>query len=244
MEGATRRNGTPMTHTHTTSPATEEHNRFRSRSLAVTAAALATTGSAGAASANVISDLTNVYDTTTNPTISLDGTAFGEISLISELTMGGMNLDLSLEAPAVMWGDSSTVQLTYFSSGEVMATEWLDPLIPTTDTVDGTLDFTSEAFIIDDNVLNSSMTPDTEAYVGFIFNPTGTLPLYGWLRVQFNLDGDDFTVDQWAFDDTGAPIGVGFVPEPNTALLLGLGLALLSKAGRRLKRSAVSPEQG
>lgn len=233
-----------MTTTHTTSPATEEHNRFRSRSLAATAAALATTGSASAASADVIYNLTTVYDTVTNPTISLDGTAFGELTLVSELTMGGMNLDLTLEAPAVMGGDSSTVQLTFFSTGEMMATEWFDPMIPTTDTVDGTLDFTSEAFIIDNNVLNSKMTPDTEAYVGFFFNPTGTLPLYGWLRVQFNLDGDDFTVDQWAFDDSGQPISVGFVPEPNSALLLGLGLAILSKAGRRFKRSAVSPERG
>lgn len=65
-------------------------------------------------------------------------------------------LDLSLDAPvAGMMGDSSTLEFAIFSSGGMMATNFLDAL-SASDTVDGSLVFASEAFLADNGVVNPS----------------------------------------------------------------------------------------
>jgi hypothetical protein len=123
----------------------------------------------------------------------------------------------------------------------MMATEYLDPLTAM-DTVDGSLAFSSQAFLKENGVDNPSWAPGSTAYAGFVFDPTGTQPLYGWLSVTFDPGGGDLWLDQWAYDDTGGPIAVGFIPEPTTALMLGLGLMGLVVAARRNGRSSAATD--
>lgn len=70
-------------------------------------------------------------------------------------------------------------------------------------------------------------------YIGFRFNPTGTV-LYGWAEVVLTNGGSTgtFEVAQWAYDNTGADIKTGVVPEPETAAL-GLGALAFGAAGLR-----------
>ena len=62
------------------------------------------------------------------------------------------------------------------------------------------------------------------------------------MQIEFDATGLDFTVQGWAYDDTGAPIDtpLTLAPEPSTALLVGLGLAGLAAGLRRRRRSGVS----
>ncbi len=68
-------------------------------------------------------------------------------------------------------------------------------------------------------------------YIGFQFQKNGAT-LYGWAEVVMT-SGEkfgDFQINSWAFDDTGAPIQVGVVPEP-AATGVGLGALALGAAG-------------
>jgi hypothetical protein len=182
----------PMTKSLNTDDS-READRFRSRSLRAAALGLGATTAAGESAASVLYDLSSSYSS--GQTFSLDGTAFGEIELVLA-GMAGM-LDLSLDAPvAVMMGDSSTVEFAFFSSGAMMATSFLDAL-SVVDTVDGSLAFTPEAFLADAGVTNPAWAPGSTASAGFTFDPTGSLPLYGWLQLDFDASGTDFTVGQW-----------------------------------------------
>ena len=77
------------------------------------------------------------------------------------------------------------------------------------------------------------------SYVGFQFNPSGSLTLYGWAEVTFTTANQgSITVHRWAYDDSGAAIQVGAtsaVPEP-AAAATGLGLLALGAAGLRRSR--------
>ena len=73
----------------------------------------------------------------------------------------------------------------------------------------------------------------TTGYAGFQFDLDGT-SVYGWMKVR--VESNSFTLEQWAYDNTGAGIEVGAIPEPSTALLLGLGLAGLAAAGVKKRR--------
>ena len=209
-------------------------NRFRSRSLGAAATTAAATGLADTASATIIFDWTSSYSP--NETFSFVGTAASELELSSTGMMG--DLDLSLEGPTGM-GPDSTVELSIFTVGMGMnAVDYLT-LYSYGDTVDASLVFTSEGFLVEDGVTNPVWAPGTTGYAGFVFD-NGTGPLYGWLQLEFDASGLDFTVTQWAYDDTGIPITVGMVPEPGTGLLLGLGLAGLAAGLKRRRRNHLS----
>ncbi|WOO43689.1 PEP-CTERM sorting domain-containing protein [Rubellicoccus peritrichatus] len=81
-------------------------------------------------------------------------------------------------------------------------------------------------------------TSGESGYMGFQFNPSGSLVLYGWAEVILTEGGDSgtFEVVQWAYDDSGANIQTP-VPEPATAAL-GLGALALGAAGLRRWRKA------
>lgn len=82
-------------------------------------------------------------------------------------------------------------------------------------------------------------TLDTPGYFGFKFYYGGTYN-YGWAQiVRTQGVGDyDWAITQWAYDDSGASIQVGAVPEPSQAAKM-LGLLALGVAGlARYRRSA------
>lgn len=210
-------------------------NRFRVCSLEAAAAGLASSALANNASAAIISDL--ALSASPGTAFSVDGTVSGEIQLSSAVGMGGV--DLSLESPVGMgMNPGSTVQLSVFSSGGMNPTDFLTLLNPG-DTVDGSLGFASEGFLVDNPVINPVWAPGTTGYAGFVFQTGGSAPLYGWLQIEFDISGVDFTVLQWAYDDTGAPISVA-TPEPGTGILLALGLVGFSALFRKRRRANAS----
>lgn len=52
--------------------------------------------------------------------------------------------------------------------------------------------------------------PNVDGYIGFRLNGTN----YGWMRVSFTFDEPGALIRDWAYDDTGATILAGMVPEP------------------------------
>ncbi|ADE54241.1 PEP-CTERM sorting domain-containing protein [Coraliomargarita akajimensis] len=80
------------------------------------------------------------------------------------------------------------------------------------------------------------------AYIGFSFDPDGAgagPTLYGWAELVLSSGGSfgSVTVNRWAYEDSGAAIVTGVVPEPESASL-GLGLLALGAAGVRRWRGA------
>ncbi len=76
----------------------------------------------------------------------------------------------------------------------------------------------------------------TTGLLGFRFTsnnaggPAGTL--YGWARMSVGTTGDGNVVD-WAYENTGASITAGAVPEPGSLGLLAAGAAGLAQWRRR-----------
>jgi hypothetical protein len=62
--------------------------------------------------------------------------------------------------------------------------------------------------------------PNTDGYIGFRLNGSN----YGWMRVSFTFDDPGAVIRDWAYDNTGASILAGMVPEPSRPLLLMLGV--------------------
>jgi len=94
--------------------------------------------------------------------------------------------------------------------------------------------------------INSHMTGETtgftsgeQGYIGFSLiiddplNPGNPLLVYGWALVTLYDNNNVGTLHAWAYDDSGAAILVGAIPEPFTALLGGLGLLALLRRRRR-----------
>jgi SAM-dependent methyltransferase len=100
-----------------------------------------------------------------------------------------------------MMAPVSTVELSIFNAGGMMDPNYLT-LLNSGDTVDGSLFFAPEGFLVEKSVTNPDWSPGTIGYAGFVFDP-GTGPLYGWLQVEFAASGLDFTVLQSAYDDPG-----------------------------------------
>lgn len=76
-------------------------------------------------------------------------------------------------------------------------------------------------------------------YMGFRFNPEGTT-LYGWAEIILSGGSSgNFEVLRWAYEDSGAAIQVGAIPEP-ASTGVGLGVLALGAAGLRRWRGARS----
>ena len=202
----------------TTSP-----NRFRSHSLASAGVALA--GVSSPAGATIISQTGLNLSPTTH--FSFDGSDDGEIELFS---MGSMHLDLGLMA----MGMDSSVQLVS-GTGDGMMMGELENLSPGA-SVDGTLSYYEESNIVHHDVITAPWVPGSTGYAGFTFDEGGTTSVYGWMQISFDPGGETFTVEQWAYEDSGAPIQVAAIPEPSTMLLLTAGFVGLAATRLRKRR--------
>jgi hypothetical protein len=208
-------------------------NRFRARDLGAAATGLAATAIASDASAAIITTPpSQIGPYVIDDTISLGGGALGEIELVTETAAGMGELSLFFEGPGGM-GTLSTVQLV--STPGMGMNDFLSAL-SSGDTVDSSLGYSGNAFLLDKDVEAPGWTPPTNAYAGFVFMPDGVNPVYGWLELSLSSDGLTFEVSEWAYQDDGTPITAGFIPEPSTALLMGLGLAGLAASVRKYGR--------
>lgn len=66
-------------------------------------------------------------------------------------------------------------------------------------------------------------------YIGFRFTGAGNQTLYGWAEISLNELGGTMTINEWAYEDSGAGIAVGqvsAVPAPPAILSMLSGLAL------------------
>jgi len=82
-------------------------------------------------------------------------------------------------------------------------------------------------------------------YVAFEFKDStqGDAMRYGWALLSMDISGSptpagpDVTLHSWAYDDTGAKIETGAIPEPSSAALAALGALVLGSSGLRRWRS-------
>ena len=199
-------------------------NRFRSRSLGAAAATLTASGAAAPASAAIIYDLGVSYSP--NATFDLTGDAASTIELFTDTGMGG-DLELGLQAGG---GMMATVEFSFFDLG--MGSPNYLTLHSSGETVGGSLAYSDQVYLVENSVTNPDWAAGTTGYAGLTFD-LGSGPLYGWLQIQFDASGTDFTVLQWAYDDTGAPITVASTPEPSALMLLGLGIAAIAAVWKR-----------
>ena len=78
----------------------------------------------------------------------------------------------------------------------------------------------------------SGFTDGTQGYLGFSLviddpgNPGNPLIVYGWALVTFEDNDGVGTLHEWAYEDTGAAIEVGAIPEPVGGVLFVFAAAL------------------
>jgi len=84
---------------------------------------------------------------------------------------------------------------------------------------------------------DSGIPSGQTGYLGFRFDPDdvpGVQTWYGWFRMSAAANGtSDGSVLDWAYDNTGAGLKVGVVPEPSAISLLALGTAGMMALRRR-----------
>jgi hypothetical protein len=190
--------------------------------------------SAETASATIIMDL-SANASLADGSFSVDGTTNGQVDFIAMSNMGAMGTtiwDLALEAtPGAMMAPGSTLELYTTAAG--MDNDLV--LMTTGQTVDGSLAYAGDAMLMDGGVPSAGWVAGSTGYAGFTFDDGGTT-VFGWLQIELGASFDDFTVLQWAYEDSGAPIAVAMIPEPSTAILLGLGLVGLTALVRKRPR--------
>lgn len=70
-------------------------------------------------------------------------------------------------------------------------------------------------------------------YMGFLFNPTNTLPVYGWAQFSVPADGQTMTLVNYAYENSGTAIITGAIPEPGTVAMGAIGAGFFFLVRRR-----------
>jgi len=73
----------------------------------------------------------------------------------------------------------------------------------------------------------------TPGYIGFQLELDDATLVNGWMEVTLQDDNTPGIIHQWAFEDSGASIRVGQIPEPGQTVLSLLGLTLLALRRRK-----------
>lgn len=111
----------------------------------------------------------------------------------------------------------------------------------------GSLISGSETFLNQFLYINSGGNNDanwaagTRGFLGLRFNNSGT-PNFGWADLEYSSD-NSLILYGFAYDDSGAPIEAGAIPEPGAAALLA-ALAAGSVALLNRRRRAASADAG
>lgn len=80
--------------------------------------------------------------------------------------------------------------------------------------------------------LGTTFTDGVPGYIGFSLD-TGTGTVYGWMGVTLTANAPGGLIHEWAYEDSGAEITVGAVPEPGVSLLGLLSLGALCLRRKR-----------
>jgi hypothetical protein len=76
---------------------------------------------------------------------------------------------------------------------------------------------------------DSGIATGSTGYIGFSFDPDdvpGAQEYYGWFQMHVgNNNTINGSVIDWAYENTGAPIATGMVPEPSSFAILAMGAA-------------------
>lgn len=79
----------------------------------------------------------------------------------------------------------------------------------------------------------TTFTSGEKGYIGFSMVLADTTVAYGWAEVTLQNDNTPGVIHSWAYQDTGAVLRVGAIPEPTQTLLFALGLAATALRRRR-----------
>lgn len=93
---------------------------------------------------------------------------------------------------------------------------------------------TIQSIVADNQIKNAIFFNfDTPRFIGFTFTPYST-KLYGWASVTLSTGGFSgiVTINNWAYEDSGAGINMGAIPE-SSDVALGLGGLALGAVGLR-----------
>lgn len=186
--------------------------------------------SADAKGAIVYSGELNIPISSTFDSTYLDVDAFSSVPAASL----GWDIDAFFGGEA--FGNSAAFQPARVSVGADTAILRLDPGA----VVDVSLNYFNAAAGSSAHMGNGAgqFASGTEGYLGFSFTENdGNGPYYGWMRVVFSNAGGTGTIVDWAYDNTGAPISVGVVPEPSAMMLGGIGALALAFRRRGIRAS-------
>jgi len=78
-----------------------------------------------------------------------------------------------------------------------------------------------------------SFLSGTAGFIGFQLELDDATLVNGWIEVTLQDDDTPGVIHQWAFEDSGAPIRVGQIPEPGQTVLSLFGLTLLALRRRK-----------
>lgn len=211
-----------------------KHNRFRARSLEAAALGLASSAISDSANATVI--YTPSVSLSPDIVFSVDGGSEGRIRLRNQ-DAGGGEINLVLDAPGGMGMGMMPPSTIEFAISPFGGDNFVS-LLTVGNTIDDNLLFADEAFMKIGPTDNPFWAPGTTGYAGFVFDNGGPVPLFGWMRLSFDANGLDFTVLEYAYEDSGDPIYAGMIsPEPGTGVLFALGLVGFATLARRRRRA-------